>query len=126
MPLNKRNTHVFHRFLYAGQLSTLTLRKRGDNQQQGTIRDIVLHECRWGKHNKTGNTLDGDMNVGHWRMLHIPRIELDRVGVQYLNPTDEFIDQEGRHWNTEGDNTIDVKLFENHVCVELKRRRNLA
>lgn len=124
MPLNKRNTRTFHRITFAGQLESVTLRKRGDNQQQGTVRTITLYQCRWGLHTKTGETLDGDMNVSHFRMLHIPRAELDRVGVAYLNPTDEVIDAQGRHWNTESDDTIAVKLFENHVDIQMKRRND--
>lgn len=45
MPLRKNNTRTFHRTLYAGELQTITLLKRGDDQQEGTVRKVILFDC---------------------------------------------------------------------------------
>ena len=124
MPLNRTNQRFFHRFLYAGQLESVRLLKRGDDQRQGEITAYTLHECRRSQIHKAGQTLDGDMNVEHTTTWHIPRTELDRVGVNYLNPLDaiEQLDGEekGNIWQPESDTGIDVKLFAVHVCVDCK------
>ena len=123
MPLNKHNQRVFHRTLFAGILESVTLLKRGDDQQQGTVRSILLFQCRWGLITRTGETIQGGMLSDHRRTLHIPRVELDRcnVGVQYINPADRFIDEQGRHWQPESTTEIREKLFEVHVCVDCLR-----
>lgn len=121
MPLNKRNTKVFHRTLYAGILESVILLKRNDDQQEGTVTAIQLFQVRWGQIAKTGEPIAGDMSSEHTRTLHIPRCELDRVGVWYINAADRFQDEQGRIWEPESTTTIDVKLFENHLCVNCKR-----
>ena len=124
MPLRRNNTRGFHRLLYAGQLETVRLLKRGDNQQQGTVTAFILYECRRSKMQKSGQTLDGAMNVGSRTIWHIPRTELERVGVNYINPLDriEQLDEpeKGYVWEPESPETIDVKLFANHVCIDCK------
>lgn len=117
MPLNKDNTRTFHRTLYAGQLETVTLLKRDDDQQEGTVRSVVLFDVRFSRIRKAGQPLRGDVSTGLFREIHIPRIQLDRVGVAYINVLDRFVDQSGRTWQPETDQPIQVKLFENHVCV---------
>lgn len=121
MLINPSTTRTFHRRLFAQQMQTITLIKRGDDQQQGTTRTLTLYECRWGIINKQGQTLQGDMVSQHERPLHIPRTELERVGVEYLNPLDRFVDEQGRTWMPESTTPIDVKLFENHVDVQCLR-----
>lgn len=124
MPLNRGNTRDFHRTLYAGMLETVRLLKRGDNQQQGTVVTHVLYECRRSRISRRGQTLEGPWDVTHTTVWHIPRAELERVGVNYLNPLDriEQLDppEDGYVWQPESDNDIDVKLFANHVCVACK------
>jgi hypothetical protein len=79
--------------------------------------------------NKTSESLDGDMAAGYSGVWHIPRTELDRVGIHYLNSLDriERLDGKGKGevWQPEATTQIDVKLFENHVdlvCLMLKPR----
>lgn len=121
MPLNVRNTRTFHRCLYAGILESVTLLKRNDNQQQGTVTSYALFQCRRSMIFKMGETLQGDMNSDHRATWHVPRIELDRIGISYLNPLDRIVDNKGRYWQPESNMLITIKLFENHVCVDCLR-----
>lgn len=118
MPLSDKNVRTFHRTLYAGQLQSVTLHKRHDDMAQGTITVFKLFQCRWSRIFKMGETLAGDMLTAHRRQLHIPRIEMDRVGVHYINPTDKFIDKQGREWQPESPQQIVIQLFEQHVCCD--------
>lgn len=121
MPLNARNQRTFHRTLYSGILQSITLLKRDDNQQQGTVRSIKLHQCRQTMQYREGETLLRGMNVGNRCEWCLPRIELDRVGVAYINPLDRIVDSKGRYWQPEADNLITIKLFEVHVHLACKR-----
>jgi hypothetical protein len=121
MPLNKHNTRVFHRRLYSGILESVTLKKRNDDQQAGTVRSIRLHQVRWSRTFKTGEPIAGDVTSSESRTLHIPRVELDRVGVAYINSLDRFVDEQGGVWQPESTTTITVKLFLNHLCVACLR-----
>jgi hypothetical protein len=116
-----------HRKLYAGQLETITMLKRGDDQAAGTVRRLTLFECRRSMHHKNMQPVQGDMSAHHWTVWHIPRTELDRVGVAHINALDIFIDYSGpehveRWWEPESTTNISVKLFEDHVCVGCLRR----
>ena len=121
MPMNARNQRTFHRTLYAGMLEKITLLKRNDNQQQGTVRAITLYQCRRSMIFKKGQTIAGDELSDHRVTWHIPRVELDRVGVAFLNPLDIIKDNKNRYWQPESPTTITVKLFEVHVCVDCLR-----
>jgi hypothetical protein len=121
MPLRRGNTRTFHRTLFGGILETITLMKRGDDQQQGTVVSYVLFQCRRGLITKTGETLAGDMVSSHRTIWHIPRIELDRIGISYLNPLDQIVDSQGRTWQPESTTEIVDKLFENHLDVQCLR-----
>lgn len=121
MPLNRQNTKFFHRHLYAQELETVTLYKRADGQAAGQVRKLVLFDCRWSTINRTGEIMMTDLTIKDARTLHIPRVELDRVGVQYLNPADRFVDAEGRWWEPEAPTGFKVKLFQNHWCVDCLR-----
>lgn len=121
MPLRKNNTRTFHRTLYAGELETVVVYKRDGGPYSGSQRAIKLFECRWKPIEKTGQPLVGDNSSDHRRELVIPRSELDRVGIGYIIPGDKFSDAQGRYWQTESDNMIEVKLFENFVNVQTKR-----
>lgn len=115
MPLNARNQRTFHRTLFAGILESVTLLKRDDNQRQGTVRSIRLHQCRKSLQTKTGETIQADISSDHRTIWHLPRVELDRVGVAYLNPADRIVDDSGKYWQPESTTEITVKLFEVHV-----------
>lgn len=117
MPLNKRTTRVFHRYLYATELQSVVLIKRDNDQREGVQKTLQLFNCRWSRIYKTGEPYQGDMSSSHTRELHIPRQELDRVGVAYLNAIDRFVDQDGRYWQPESTTQLTVQLFENHCCL---------
>lgn len=121
MPLNAANQRYFHRTLFAGILETVTLLKRGDDQQEGTVTAIQLFECRRGQITKTGEPLAGDETADHRTTWHIPRSEMDRVGVAYLNSLDRIVDGKNRYWQPESTTPITVKLFEVHVDVDCLR-----
>lgn len=125
MPITRYNQKTFHRTLYGpGILESVTLLKRDDNQRQGVVRSVKLFDCRWGQIAKQGETYDGDMTSNHKRTLHIPRIELERAGVNYINPADRFVDESNRTWVNESTDVIDIKLMENHVCVTCQRLKD--
>jgi hypothetical protein len=119
MPLNEKNTRTFHRTLYGGtgMLQTVTLLKRDDDQRQGNVTAYKLFQVRWSRIFKTGEPILGDMSSSHTRTVHLPRIELDRVGVAHINALDRFVDREGVTWQPESTTNITVKLFQNHICV---------
>ena len=121
MPLNKRNTTVFHRTLYAGELVTVTLLKRNDDQDEGTVTPYLIFQSRRSIILKQGEPYQGDMSSDHDCVWHLPRVELDRVGVNYLSAADGIVDEKGRVWQNEADIGFEVKLFENHVCMACKR-----
>lgn len=127
MPLSRKNTGRRTTLLYAGQLEKVRLHKRDDDQRQGTVTTHVLFRCRRSRIQKSGQTLDGDLNVGHKTQWHIPRDELDRVGVAYLNPLDKIEQLKGTEagnvWSPESDTGIDVKLFGNMVVLDCKLRK---
>lgn len=117
MPLNKRNVRSFHKFLYASQLETVTILKRNPDMNASVVTPYVLFNCRWSRLTKKGQQLDNEDTSNYQRTLHIPRAELDRVGVNYINALDRFVDLEGRYWEAESQSAIVVKLFQQHICV---------
>ena len=121
MPLNKRNTKTFHRVLYSTEMESVTLLKREDDQREGVVTSLILYQCRWSRIFKQGEPYQGDMFSDHTRVLHIPRVELDRVGVPYINAIDRFIDEQGRWWQPESTTLIRIQLFENQLCIACLR-----
>lgn len=121
MPINKRNQLVFHRTLYAGQLQTVTLLKRNDDMQASVVRSLTLYQCRQGIIHKTGQPIQGDMLSDHRCTWYLPRSELDRVGVLYINMLDRIVDKYNRVWQPESPTLIVVKLFEDRVNIDTKR-----
>ncbi len=117
MVLNRKTTRTFHRTLYATELESVTLFKRKDDQRGGVITTYVLYQCRWSRVHKQGQILGGDFSTGEYKELHIPVIELDRVGVPYINAADKFLDEQGRYWEPESDSAMRIQLFRNHWCV---------
>lgn len=125
MPLNRNNCRTFHRRLFAGQLVSVTLLKRKDDQQQGTVTAHKLFECRRDSITKTGEPIQGEMSADERTVWHIPRTELDRVGVAYLNALDRIVDYDGypsgRYWQPEAGQALENKLFETRYDVACVR-----
>lgn len=126
MPLNAANTRVFHRTLYAGQLQTITLLKRNDDQQEGTVTSYLLFDCRRSSISKTGEPIQAGMTSEHRTTWQIPRIELDRQGITHIMPADRFVDMDSpdgflRYWQPESTTEIRDKLFQNQVFVDCLR-----
>lgn len=126
MPMRRVLCRQFHRRLFGGQMQKIQLLKRGDDQAEGTVVSLILFQCRHSLIVKTGEPLAGDMASGSRTVWHIPRTELDRVGVAYLNAGDRIreIDgpNSGRVWMPESTDEITVKLFATHLdvmCTEL-------
>ena len=121
MPMNAQNQRHFHRMTFAGMLEPICLYKRGDDQREGTVTPKKLYQCRRGKIRKTGQSLQGDMSSEHQATWHIPRTELDRQGITYINNLDRIVDKKLRVWQPEATTDIEVKLFEVHVDVHCLR-----
>lgn len=122
MVLRKYSTRTSYRYMIGAIAKPIQLLKRNDDQQQGTVRSVVVYNCRRSDITKTGQTLAGDMVSDHRASWLIPMVELKRVGVNYLNPLDrivEFLDDgrvpidPHRWWQPEATTTINSKLFEN-------------
>lgn len=121
MPMNRRNTQVYHRRLYAGQLETVHLLKRGDDQQEGVVVDYKLFQCRRGNLDKHGEPLQGDMAVGHICQWLLPCKELRRVGVNYLNVLDRIVDKFNMWWQPEAPQNLTLAIFDNYYVVNCVR-----
>jgi hypothetical protein len=121
MGLSRRTTRYFMRTLYAGELVTVTLLKRGDDQQQGTVTQYVLYGCRRGKIHNTGEQIQHDFRVGTQTFWHIPREQLDRNGILYINALDRIIDGAQRWWQPEAPTPVRSQLFEQHLCISCLR-----
>ena len=121
MPLNRSNCKEFHRKLYAGQLETIHILKREDDQREGIVRCYKLFSCRRSMIYKTSQPIRGDMSADHRTTWHIPRMELKRVGIKWLNALDIIKDNRGRYWNPESTTTITEKLFSTHIDLDCLR-----
>ena len=121
MVLCKRTTRTFHRRLYAGEMETITCLKRNNDLQEGTVRTATLFDCRWSMIFKLGEPIHDDMAANDNRLLHVPRISMEKVGIEYFNAADRFVDKQGRYWMPEAPQTLTSKLWENHVCIECRR-----
>lgn len=121
MPINKENTRFFHRTLYGTILQTITLLKRNDDQQEGTVTPYTIYEVRPGKLNKTGQAIDLDMSAGDRQWWHIPMAELERVGITHINVLDRIVDKFGRVWEPEASTEVRYQLIENHCCISCRR-----
>ena len=121
MPLNSKNTHVFHRTLFAGELECVRLLKRGDDQAQGTVVSHQLYQCHWAWVHRTGETILNETTSRETRRLFVPRVEINRVGVNYISAADRFIDKQGRTWQPESDTIINHGIWENQLVIDCKR-----
>lgn len=103
-------------------LRTVTLTKRGLNQQQSTGTNYTLYQVRQKKQYYGGQNIDGNMTSSDYCIWQIPRVELDRVGVKDLNIVDRITDNAtGEIWQPESDDIIVSQLFENVINVPSKR-----
>jgi hypothetical protein len=126
MPLNRRTTTTTaYRTVYAGITQSIFLLKRGNDQFQGQVVQYKLFNCRISRQNKTGETVQRDMTVSHRAIWHIPKKELLRFGIHYLNALDRIVqiqgDEAGFTWQPEGTTDIEVKLFGNEVDLHCLR-----
>jgi hypothetical protein len=118
MPLRPGLVRTFHRTLFAGWNQMVTLLKRGDDQNEGTVTQYKLFNCRWSMIASTGEMIQADMTADHRRILHIPRIELDYNGIPYINSLDIFVDStQGRYWQKEATTEQHSKLSEQHLDI---------
>ncbi len=103
-------------------METVTLLKRNDDQQEGTVTAYVLFNCRRSPIEKDKEPLLQDMNAGSRTVWHIPYVELSRVGVGYLNALDRIVDTASgspRYWMMEVGSEIRHKLFLNWYTVTM-------
>ena len=121
MPINAHTQRTFTRTLFAGIYETITLLKRGDDQQEGTVVSYVVYQCRRSLYTKSGEAIQGAMPVVERAVWHIPRREMDRIGVAYLNVLDRIVDGKGRYWQPESGTEIIVKLCEVEVDLQCLR-----
>ncbi len=123
MALGKKDFRSFHKHLYAGLdvLETVTLLRREDNQQAGTVTKFLLFNCRFSRIFRAGQEIDGSMSSENRRTLHLPKSEMDRQGVGPIRNLDRFVDKSGRTWEPESPVTITEKLAEQHIDVPCLR-----
>lgn len=126
MGIDPTTTRTFHRTLYAGMLQTVTLLKRNDDQQQGTIRSVSLFECRQSMVFSDGEIIHGDEQVNTRCVWHIPRITLEAAGVDHIMPADRIVNLTASfgvrgYWQPEATTETIRKLFSNHYCVHCLR-----
>jgi hypothetical protein len=131
MPLDQYNTRLFHWNLFSGQIQTVTLLKRNDDQQEGTVTAYTLYGCWRSRMTKGGQQIQGDMTADHQTVWHVPRNALlkaqpkaggQTVLISYLNNLDRIIDDHNRWWQPESDLSIDIALMEGMVKVICHRR----
>ncbi len=124
MTLSRNNTR--HTLVYAGIDKTVTLLKRGYDQQEGTVVALKLFRCFRSSLTKTGEPLQRNWTVGAKTTWVIPRSELRRVGVTEISVDDRIVERsdqgdEERHWQPEAEQTINIKVFENFSSIECVR-----
>lgn len=125
MPLNARNSKNFHRCLRAGtNLQSIKYYKRGENQQQGTVTVYTLYAC-WREEtvSRAGETLINSVVQveirGTWM---IPKAELDRVGINFVNVTDKIHDtKEDKWWTPYSNDRITEMLMGNYAALDCHR-----
>ncbi len=128
MPLSRENTKNFQCKLFVGWLETIQLLKRNDDQQQGTVRAVSVFNCRRSIMTKTGQTIQHEMSSNHRCVWHIPKSELLRVGILYINNLDRIVqlgkgdpNEKGFVWQPESTENIEVKLGGNEIDLNCLR-----
>lgn len=122
MPLNRRNTGDRARVTHAGaDVQELTLYKRGDDQQQGTVRTVRLFTCYRDSITRSGQTLRRRLTVDGKTTWHLSKAELQRNGVNFISATDKFYDPVGGDWWTPyAEQTITEPVLSGTVDIECK------
>ena len=126
MPISPATTRIFHRTLYANMLQTVTILKRDNDQQQGTVRAVTVANCRQSMVFKDREPIQGDMTANHRCVWHLSKIDLDAAGINFINAADRIVNLNppfgvGGYWQPESTTEVIVKLFGNHVCVSCLR-----
>ena len=125
MPLRRNNTRSFYKKLYAGELEKITLLHHSDDFHASTITAYVIFGARRSSIVRLGEPIQGEMLAYHNCVWHIPRMELQRVGVNWINMIDTIVQMEGaekgNQWRPEADTKIDHRLFSNMIDVACKR-----
>lgn len=123
MPLTRANTRTFHRHLYAGWYQTITLLKRGNDQQQGQVTPYTLYYCLGKRIPHTGEPIQGNMASGDRRNWLIPAVEMERVGLDAnnWNALDRIVDEKGRYWQPEAPDNITIQLGGNYLNIDCRR-----
>lgn len=83
----------------------------------------LVFRCRHGEMEQTLEPLAGSLTAVFRTIWHVPRTELDRIGIGYLNSLDRIVDMRGWEWQPESTTEIHVKLFMNEVdlfCLRVK------
>lgn len=119
--MRRRNTQVFHRGLYRGQMETVILLKRGDDQQEGTVIQHTLFQVRRSNLSKSGEAIAFDVPASTAIQWLIPCTELRRVGVNYLNVLDRIVDKYQMWWEPESPQNIELAIFDNYYIVNAIR-----
>lgn len=121
--ITKWNQRDFYRRLYYGWYQDITLLKRGDDQQQGTVTAYSLFMCLGKKVHHTGEPIHADEASNDTRNWLIPVEQLDMAGLngKCINALDRIIDDEGRYWQPEGDTTITIQLGMCYLNIDTKR-----
>ena len=104
----KQKTWSLYRKSFSGVYEKVSLKKRNDNQQQGTVRNVTIFRARHGNQVKTKNTIQGDMSADHRTTWFLPRLELKRAGVSYINPTDRIVDEANLTWRKMVTSTLSI------------------
>ena len=120
MVIARWNQLNVNRRMYSGMqvLQTVTLLKRGDDQNEGTVTAYTLFQCRPSKQYKEGQPLQGNWAVGSRVVWHIPVVELERHGIEYLNVLDRIVDKDNAFWQPESPQEIITKLILSHICLD--------
>lgn len=133
MGLNPRIAATVTRRLYAGKLMSVRLLKRGDNQRQNEVKEHRLFDVRRSRESKTGETIQGSMDVQHRATWHVPARELRRLGITHLNPLDRIVadrdqsnvpitdSRQWTYWQPTAETMIDLKLWNEEIDLECER-----
>lgn len=102
-------------------METVTLLKRGDDQQEGTVVQHTIFQCRRGNSVKSGEAIAFDVPATTAIQWLIPCTELRRVGVNYLNVLDRIVDKYHMWWQPESPQTIELAIFDNYYVYNCIR-----
>ena len=104
-------------------MQQITFYKRRDDQAEGQFfGTYTLYDCRRSMIHKAGEPIAGEMMSYHRTTWHIPKIEVTRVGLEYINPVDTIYDPiEQKWWRPESPQTITEKQWGTWIVVDCVR-----